>query len=96
MKKEKDSILEAYEKMLVERSGPYSGKWSKQYIGKKAGPIFLDHRDDINDHDKKMIQFEKKNHYKVMSNLEKGVLDALAKMDKQQGLWEKFLKEKGL
>ena len=43
-----------------------------------------------------MIQFEKKNHYKVMSNLEKGVLDALAKMDKQQGLWEKFLKEKGL
>ena len=40
MKKEKDSILEAYEKMLVERSGPYSGKWSKQYIGKKQVQYF--------------------------------------------------------
>ncbi len=74
----------------------YQGLYKPNFIGAKVDKMFLDHRDDLDSTDKKSIQMEKNNHYKAMAKLEKGVLDALAKMDNRDAFWKKFLKSKGL
>ena len=74
----------------------YQGLYKPNFIGVKVEKMFLDHRDDLDLTDKRLIQMEKNNHYKAMAKLEKGVLDALAKMDNRDAFWTKFLKSKGL
>jgi hypothetical protein len=74
----------------------YQGLYKPQWIGKKIEPMFLDHRDDIDDRVKKTIQSEKKNYFKAMEKHEKEVLDALSKMDNQAAFWKKYLKKQGL
>jgi len=88
--------IDKIEDFLDEARGYNQGLYSVRYIGKKVEPMFLDHRDDLDHTDKALIQMEKRNHIKAMAKLEKGVLDALAKMDNRQNFWEKFLKSKGL
>ncbi len=98
MNEEKQKISEAYKEMLsiLEARGYYQGLYKPSFIGVKVEKMFLDHRDDLDLTDKSLIQMEKNNHYKAMAKLEKGVLDALAKMDNRDKFWTKFLKSKGL
>jgi len=92
MKKQKDNILEAYEEMLDEAKGYYTGLWKRQFYAKELTPMFLDHRSDFSDEKKAQIQNEKKKFVKDMADLELSVIGAIQKMDKRSQQWEKWLK----